>query len=288
MSEPGFAVYREGPIAEIVLCRPQAANSLTEDFWIRFPEAIRELDQAGSVRAAIIRGEGANFSSGIDVELLERFLGGDDDVEPGRFRASLRLMLLRMHEVMSAMEQARFPIIAAIHGACIGGALDLVCACDLRLAATGAYFSIQEIQMGMVADLGVLQRLSALIPPGIVRELAMTGRRMPAEEAHRFGFANAMASDADGTVAAARALADDIASKSPLAIWGTKEILNDFDRRRIEDGLRYTAAWNTGMFMPEDVQRSVAAARKRAKASYRDLLDVDYPAVPRQRTTVKE
>jgi enoyl-CoA hydratase len=188
---------------------------------------------------------------------------------------------------MSAMEQARFPIIAVVQGACIGGGLDLASGCDLRVATADAYFCVQEIHMGLVADLGVLQRLSALIPPAMVRELAFTGRRLKADEATRLGFVNRVAPDIEAFLGVARELAADISAKSPLAIWGTKEILNDFDRRRIEDGLRYVAAWNSGMFMPEDVQKSVAAAKRKQPTSYRNLLPVDAPAIPQGRTTVK-
>lgn len=139
----------------------------------------------------------------------------------------------------------------------------------------------------MVADLGVLQRLSTLIPPTTVRELAFTGRRLKADEAARLGFVNCVAPDAETALHVAKELATDISAKSPLAIWGTKEILNEFDRRRIEDGLRYVAAWNSGMFMPEDVLESVAAAKRKQSASYRDLLPVDTPAIPRRRTATR-
>lgn len=282
MRTQGFEVRRDGAMAEIILNRPNQANSLVESFWIEFPEAIRELDRDGKVRVAILRGEGRHFCSGIDVSLLERFVDGNEGAEIGRFRANLRLMLLRMHEAMSAMEQARFATIAVLQGACIGGALDLVSACDLRVATADAYFCIQEIDMGMVADLGVLQRLSALVPAAIARELAFTGRRFRADEAARLGFLNRVAPDIATALDVARELATEISTKSPLAICGTKEILNDFDRRRIEDGLRYIAAWNSGMFMPEDVQASVAAARRKQPATYRDLMPIDLPAIPRK------
>jgi enoyl-CoA hydratase len=287
MRSSGFEIRRDGAAAEIILNRPHEANSLVESFWVEFPDSIRELDRDGDVRAAIVRGEGRNFSSGIDVALLERFLGGDERLEIGRFRANLRLMVLRMHEAMSAMEQARFPTIAVVQGACIGGALDLVSACDLRVATADAYFCIQEIHMGLVADLGVLQRLSSLISPAMVRELAVTGRRLKADEAARLGLVSRVAPDIETALNVARELAAEISAKSPLAVWGIKEVLNEFDRRRIEDSLRYVAAWNSGMFMPEDVRESVAAARRKQPASYRDLLPIDTPAVPRRRTPVK-
>jgi enoyl-CoA hydratase len=217
MRNRGFEIRRDGARAEIVLDRPDEANSLIENFWVEFPDAIQELDRDGDVRVAILRGEGRNFCSGIDVALLERFLenGG---AEIGRFRANLRLMVLRMHETMSAMEQARFPIIAVVQGACIGGGLDLASGCDLRVATADAYFCVQEIHMGLVADLGVLQRLSALIPPAMVRELAFTGRRLKADEATRLGFVNRVAPDIEASLGVARELAADISAKSPLAI----------------------------------------------------------------------
>jgi enoyl-CoA hydratase len=141
--------------------------------------------------------------------------------------------------------------------------------------------------MGLVADLGVLQRLSALIPAAMTRELAMTGRRLKADEAARLGLVNRVAPNIETALGVARELAAEISAKSPLAVWGIKEILNDFDRRRIEDSLRYVAAWNSGMFMPEDVQESVAATRRKQPASYRDLLPIDAPAIPRRKTSAK-
>jgi enoyl-CoA hydratase len=241
---------------------------------MQFPKVVRDLDRNGEIRALILRGDGNHFSSGIDASLLSAFVAEPGDKELGRYRANLRLMLFKMHEVFDALTKARFPVIAAVQGACLGGALDLATACDIRLATSDAYFSIQEIQMGMVADLGALQRLPRQLTQAVVRELAYTGRRLGADRALKLGFVNEVLPSQSDLLKAAETMADEICARSPLAVWGTKENFNRAERREIDDGLSFIAAWNAGMFMPEDVNESLGAVSEKRKARYRNLLPI--------------
>ena len=276
MTTSSFRMERRGAVAHFILCDSARRNALKRDFWMQFPRIVRDLDRDGDVRALILSGDGNHFSSGIDVSLLSSFVAGPGDQELGRYRANLRLMLFRMHEVFEVLARARFPSIAAVQGACLGGALDLVTACDIRIATSDAYFSIQEIQMGMVADLGALQRLPRQLPQAVVRELAYTGRRLNADRALKMGFVNDVLPSRLDLLKAAETMADEIGARSPLAVWGTKENFNRAERREIDEGLSYIATWNAGMFMPEDVNESLGAITEKRKARYRNLMPIKH------------
>ena len=274
MATSSFRLERREAVAHFILCDSASRNALKWDFWMQFPKVVRDLDRNGEIRALILRGDGNHFSSGIDASLLSAFVAEPGDKEFGRYRANLRLMLFKMHEVFDALTKARFPVIAAVQGACLGGALDLATACDIRLATSDAYFSIQEIQMGMVADLGALQRLPRQLTQAVVRELAYTGRRLGADRALKLGFVNEVLPSQSDLLKAAETMADEICARSPLAVWGTKENFNRAERREIDDGLSFIAAWNAGMFMPEDVNESLGAVSEKRKARYRNLLPI--------------
>ena len=177
------------------------------------------------------------------------------------------------------LESARFPVIAAIQGGCIGGGLDLVAACDIRYATAEAFFCVQEINVGMAADLGTLQRLPKLIPDGVARELSYTGRRMEAARAREVGLVNEVYEDAEATLEAALATAREIAAQAPAAIWGTKEAINFTRDHAVSESLEAMATWQAGMFRPQDVQEAMVARRKRRKPEFGDL-----PPIPRDRS----
>ena len=276
MATSSFRLERREAVAHFILCDSASRNALKWDFWMQFPKIVRDLDRDGEIRALILRGDGNHFSSGIDVSLLSAFVAEPGDRELGRSRANLRLMLFKMHEVFDALAKARFPAIAAVQGACLGGALDLATACDIRLATSDAYFSIQEIQMGMVADLGSLQRLPRQLPQSVVRELAYTGRRLDADRAFKLGFVNDVLASQSDLLKAAETMSEEISARSPLAIWGTKENFNRAERREIDEGLSYIAAWNAGMFMPEDINESLGAVAEKRKPRYRNLLPIQH------------
>ncbi len=262
----------DGGIAHVELDNPSRANALTAAFWQDLPQLMDALDADTRVRAVVISGAGRHFTAGIDLRMFADF-APDPAADPARVRERLFRRIRAMQETFTALERCRKPVIAAVHGACLGAGVDLVTACDLRFASRDAYFAIQEINIGMVADVGTLQRAPRLLPEGVVRELAYTGRRMGAEEAAGHGFVNALTDDREGAIETAFATARTIARKSPLAIAGTKEVLNHARDHTIEDGLRHVAAWNAGMLIGADLMKGAAAALSKEPPDYDDLME---------------
>ena len=261
----------EGPVAHVRINNPARANALSAPFWEALPRLINRLDADTSLRAIVISGAGKHFTAGIDLAIFQAF-APDPAADPARQRERLYRRIRAMQETFSCLERCRKPVIAAIHGACLGAGVDMVTACDIRIASKEAFFAIQEINIGMVADVGTLQRAPHLLPHGILRELAFTGRRMSADEAYRWGFVNAVHETKDATLAAAMGLAREIAKKSPLAVAGTKEMLNYARDHRVADGLAYVASWNAGMLIGHDIMKGATAALAGETPDFDDLL----------------
>jgi enoyl-CoA hydratase len=257
-------------IAHVQLNRPDALNTMNADFWTDMVAVFTAIDADTSVRAVVISSTGRHFTAGLDLKWAGTSLG-NASADAGRAREKFRRHVLHLQESFNVIDRCRVPVIAAIHGGCIGGGVDLVTACDLRLASADAFFTIQEINIAIVADVGTLQRIPHLLPQGLIRELAYTGRRYPAAEALGHGFVNRVLPGHAETVAAALALAREIAAKSPLAIAGVKQVLNHGRGRTIEDGLEYVALWNAAMLQGEDMQKAVLAQMAKAQAEYADL-----------------
>jgi enoyl-CoA hydratase len=268
-----FEVEVTDKVAHVRMTRPDEYNSMNRDFWMELPEITRELDARGDVRAMVLSSEGKHFTAGMDLAVFTSGGGlGGDEAEVGRTRAKLRQTALMLQESFTAFERARFPVLVAVQGGCIGGGVDLVCAADMRYASAEAYFVIQEINIGMTADVGTLQRLPKLVPEGVARELAYTGRRMPAARAAEVGLVNEVFPDHGSLVAGTLEIAREIASKSPLAIWGTKQTLNYTRDHTVADGLEYVATWQTGMFQPGDMLEAFAAKAEEREPDFPDLL----------------
>ncbi len=275
-----FDVERIGKVAHLRLNRPDELNSMTREFWSELPAAVRDLDEDGSVRAIVISSTGKHFSAGMDLNVFAS--GGGDAMggagadgkpaEEGRIRARLMQSVLLLQKSFTALEEARVPVIAAIQGGCIGGAVDMVTACDIRYASADAFFCIQEINIGMTADVGTLQRLPKLIPEGIAREWAYRGNRVPATRAAEVGLVNEVFPDHESLVAGAIEVAQEIASKSPLAIWGTKEMVNFGRDHSVADSLRHMAAWQSGMFQPADMIETFVAKGDKREPEFPDIL----------------
>ena len=265
-----FTLSREGPVAKLVMNRPDKANGMTPEFWAELPVAVRELDADPSVRALVIAGAGKHFTGGMDLASFQQIMHLMQK-EPGRAAYALRQLILTLQDSFNALEASRLPVIAAIHGACIGGGIDMISACDLRLASKDAFFSIEEINIGMAADVGTLQRLPKLVAPGVVKELAYTGRRFSPEEALGWGFVNEVCEDAETVQARAMALAGEIAEKSPLVIAGIKHAVDYARDHTVRDGLDQIATWNAGMLRPEDLTAALQAKMAKKAAVFADL-----------------
>lgn len=258
----------DGHVAEVYLNRPDKANSMSAAMWPELQQCFEWLDAEPSVRAVVLAGNGRHFCAGIDLAMFATLQ--DQHPDPARRAEQFRLNVLRMQDNLSAIEKCRKPVLAAIHFSCIGGGIDLVCCCDMRYATEDAYFSVREIDIGMTADVGTLQRLPKLIPDGVARELAYTGRNMDAEEAKEHGFVNRVYDNRDTMLREVRETARTIAAKAPLAVRGTKAMLLHSRDHRVGDGLDYIATWNAGMLSAVDLEEGITAQAERRAANYSD------------------
>jgi enoyl-CoA hydratase len=271
MSHSCFEVEVSDKVAHLKMCRPQQLNTLSREFWRELPEIVRRLDDSGQVRAVVISSTGRHFTAGLDLDILSSGIA-DERAELGRARASLRTLILHLQDALSCLEQARMPVLAAVQGGCVGGGVDLITACDMRYCSEDAFFCVQEINVGITADVGTLQRLPKLIPAGIARELAYTGRRLPARRAREIGLVNEVYPDQEAMLEAVMETAREIARRSPLAIRGSKEMLHYARDHSVEDGLNYIATWQTGMFQHQDTDEAFRARREQREPVYQDLL----------------
>lgn len=276
MSYTCFTLEVSDAIATLCFNRPEAFNSMTPDFWRELPEAVADLSDQGHVRALIIASTGKHFCAGMDLSVFTGAgaPGGGEKREVGRQRANLRDFAMRLQDVFTGLERARMPVLTAIQGGCIGGAVDMVTAADMRYCTADAFFCVQEINIGMTADVGTLQRLPKIIPEGIARELAYTGRRMSALEAKQCGLVNRVYDTQDEMLAGVREIALEIAKKSPLAIWGTKESINYARDHTTADALNFIATWQSGMYQPQDMAECFTARAEKRDPVFEDLIAV--------------
>src|SRR5688572_12558808 len=269
MESERIAVSHEGGVAHVELAREGKFNAMDGDFFRAIGDTFRALAADPKVRAILLSGRGRHFTAGLDLQYAGSQFPPSSD--PGR-AAEARLRHIQwLQDSFSAVEQARAPVIAAIHGGCIGAGVDLASACDIRLCSADAFFQVAEVDVAITADLGTLQRLTHLIPEGVVRELAYTGRRMEAAEALRLGLANRVEPDRESVVAASLELARTIAAKSPLAVAGAKMSLNYSRGRTVEEGLRHVALWNAGALVSADLTAAIGARLRKEKPEFGDL-----------------
>lgn len=269
MSPSPFTLESSAGIAHLRFAQPDTLNAMSFAGIAAFGETVEALAGDPTVRCLVISSTGRHFTAGMR---LEEFAEHDAELDTGSARTRLRLQrtLARLMQAFDALDRAPFPVIAAVQGGCIGAGVDLVAACDLRLVSADAFFSIQEINVGLIADLGTLQRLPKLIPPGVVREYAYTGRRMDAQRALQVGLANAVHATAEETVAAALALATEIATKSPLAIAGTKAALNYARDHGTRESLEHMAVLQSALLSPDDIRRAAIAVKTRTTPEFAD------------------
>jgi len=265
-----LSVTLENNIATVRLNRPDKANAMNLAMWHDIRKAFDWIDATPEARVAILEGEGKTFTSGIDLKMMMGLGAQIQNDCDGRMRESLRRVILDLQDTLTSLERCRKPVLAAIHGACIGGGIDLISCADMRYCSSDAYFCIKEIDIGMVADVGTLQRLPKLIGDGMARELAFTGRNVDAAEARDIRLVNKVFDTRDALREGVLAIAAAIAAKSPLSIRGSKEMINYARDHSVADGLNYVATWNAAMLMSDDLQKAMMANMSKQAPQFKD------------------
>ena len=272
-----FEVDISDHVANLVLSRPDELSTMSRDFWVELGDVLEEINKNSEVRVVVMSSTGKHFCAGMD---LSAFSNGVDNIpdekkpDHARIGEAVYRVAKELQGYITSLEKIRVPVIAAIHGGCIGGAVDLVTACDIRLASKDAFFCIQEINIGMAADVGTLQRLPKIIPDSKMREMAYTGRRMYADEAKETGLVSDTYESQEEMLAAANELAKVIASKSPVAIYGLKAVMNYSRDHSVSEGLEYNALWSGAMLSQKDMTEAITANMEKRDASFNDLVEV--------------
>ena len=280
MSKKEFSCFKldvKNHVGNLVLSRPDELNTMSRDFWVELGEVLDVINRDSDIRVVVMSSTGKHFCAGMD---LNAFTNGVDNIpdekkpDHARIGEAVYRVAKELQEYISTLEKIRVPVIAAIHGGCIGGAVDMVTACDIRLASDNAFFCIQEINIGMAADVGTLQRLPKIIPDSKMREMAYTGRRMYAEEAKEAGLVSGTYGSQEELLEAANKLASEIASKSPVAIYGLKAVMNYSRDHNVNDSLEYNALWSGAMLSQKDMTEQMTANMEKRDASFNELVEV--------------
>ena len=280
MSKKEFNCFKldvKNHVGNLVLSRPDELNTMSRDFWVELGEVLEVINKDSDIRVVVMSSTGKHFCAGMD---LNAFTNGVDNIpddkkpDHARIGEAVYRVAKELQEYISTLEKIRVPVIAAIHGGCIGGAVDMVTACDIRLASDDAFFCIQEINIGMAADVGTLQRLPKIIPDSKMREMAYTGRRMYAEEAKEAGLVSGTYGSQEELIEAANKLASEIASKSPVAIYGLKAVMNYSRDHNVNDSLEYNALWSGAMLSQKDMTEQMTANMEKREAEFNKMVDV--------------
>ena len=281
MTPTCFTVDITDNIAHIVLSRPEKLNSMNPAFWDELPQIVADIDDNARARVIVISSTGPHFTAGLD---LDSFMASDSESadadnaantpDPKRHRIKGERFyqnVKRMQKTFNCLEDSRVPVLVAIQGGCIGGGVDFATACDMRYASAEAFFTIYEINIGMTADVGTFPRLVKLIPEGIVKELAYTGRRMSAQEAKDVGLVNHVYETQADMLAGVMEIAKEIASKAPLAIYGCKRMINYSRDHNTADGLDYISIWNASMLQSEEMVEAISAKAEKRDGDFVSL-----------------
>ena len=264
-----FTLTEQNHIANLVLSRPEALNTMHPTFWRELDEVLTRIHREGTARVLVISSTGKHFSAGMALETFAGAIQMDDQSPEGR--AAIFDLLTDMQSTFTKLERLRIPVIAAIQGGCIGGAVDMVTACCIRYATADAFFCIQEINIGMVADVGTLQRLPKLIPEAVVKELAYTGRRLGADKALGYGLVNAVFDTPEALLAGALQCAAEIAAKPPVAIWGSKQAIHYTRDHSVSDALEQMGWLQGAIWSNAHVRESVAAMKEKRAGQFTPL-----------------
>jgi len=272
MAYRSFTLETADKIAHLRLNRPDKLNAMDGVFWRELDEILDGLQRDAPARALVISSTGKHFCAGMDLAVFEQ----GEAIPEGNpaARTALHEQLLQLQRTFTRLETLRMPVIVAVQGACVGGGLDMVTACDIRYAASDAFFCVQEINIGVVADLGSLQRLPKLIPEAVAREYAYSGRRLPAARARELGLVNEVFADQSATLDAALGLAREIAAKSPSAMWASKQAINYAREHSVADSLQQMALLQMGVWQSRDIAEAVRANAEKRAARFDDLAPV--------------
>lgn len=271
-----FDLSVKNKIAHIVLNRPEKRNSMIPEFWDELPAMVRELDANAEARVIVLSSTGPHFTSGIDTSVFDKSDEQSDDptVQEMQQRvhgAKLYDTINYLQQTFTCLEECRIPVLAAIQGGVIGGGVDLITACDMRYMTADSFLTIFEINIGMTADVGTFPRITKLLPEGVVKELAYTGRRMSAEEAKSLGFVNEIYPDQETLLSEVMKIAEQIASKAPLAIYGSKRIINYSRDHTTADSLDYIGIWNASMLQNAEIIEAMTAAGEKRAPEFVDI-----------------
>ncbi|MEI8324576.1 MAG: enoyl-CoA hydratase-related protein [Betaproteobacteria bacterium] len=267
-----FSLTIDQHVAHLVLSRPDALNTMSPTFWRELDAVLTQLHASGEARALVISSTGKHFSAGMALEVFGGATLLDDQSAPGR--ATVFDVLCDMQATFTKLETLRIPVIAAIQGGCIGAGVDMITACCIRYASADAFFCIQEINIGMVADVGTLQRLPKLIPLGVVKELAYTGRRLGAAKALAYGLVNEVFESPAALLAAALQCAQEIAAKPPVAIWGTKQAIHYARDHSVDDALKQMGWLQGAIWSNANVREAVTAMKQKRPGQFADLVEL--------------
>ena len=269
-----FSLNTSDHIAHLVLSRPEAMNTMNPAFWRELDAVLTQLHKSADARVLVISSTGKHFSAGMALNTFAGSITMDDQCAEGR--AAIFDLLAGMQATFTKLETLRIPVIAAIQGGCIGGAVDMVTACCLRYATADAFFCIQEINIGMVADVGTLQRLPKLIPLAVVKELAYTGRKLGAAKALAYGLVNEVFDTPEALLAGALQCAREIAAKPPVAIWGTKQAVHYARDHSVDESLKQMGWLQGAIWSNQHVREAVTAMKEKRAGNFPDLAVLQY------------
>ncbi|MCH8488691.1 MAG: enoyl-CoA hydratase/isomerase family protein [Oceanicaulis sp.] len=272
MAWTSFAVTQDGAIARLTLNRPDKRNTMTPAFWRELPEAVMALSDAGQTRVLILDADGPVFSAGMDISVFTD--PGALSTDSAAAREAFLTAATALQDAFTAFERARFPVIAAVQGPCVGGAVDMITACDLRYGTNEAWLRIEETNIAMFADVGTLQRLPRLIPEGVARELAYTGAKLDAQRAERLGLYNAVLETPEALRAHVDAVAREIAAKAPLAISGVKRSFLYARDHSVGDALEQAMVLQAGLWNPADIMEAITARAEKREGVFQALAPV--------------
>ena len=276
MDSTCFSLTIENNIAHLTLNRPEKRNSMIPEFWDELPQIIRRIDQESLARVIVISSTGPHFTSGIDISVFgsskKETVTRENQQKLNRVDgAKLYDTVQYLQQTFSCLEECRIPVLVAIQGGAIGGGVDLITACDMRYMTEDAFLSIFEINIGMTADVGTFPRICKLLPEGIVKELAYTGRKMSAEEAKALGFVNKIYRDHEAMLLGVMQIAQKIAQKAPLAVYGSKRIINYARDHSTTDTLDYIGIWNASMLQQDEIREAMTAPKEDRDPNFVEL-----------------